>query len=193
MRDAEVIEMLRPGVECGPVRHAQRKVVETDCTLVEPVGGGFSWATNPIARKLGWYTFRTLKPGRSLVAISLKPMTSSHHRALRSTSVTVWSMCPKPLIAGHSMTTSCTAKEAGAGPERAAYPVAPLAHICRSALDVGTCLSDLVRWSTVGFLEWFDQTFGRPYATALNAPEGSYEQVTERREEPYRNAANADS
>ena len=38
-----------------------------------------------------------LKPGLSLVAISWKPMTCSHHCALRSPSVTVRSMCPKPL------------------------------------------------------------------------------------------------
>ena len=35
-------------------------------------------------------------------ATSLKPMTSSHHRTLRSRSVTVRSMCPKPLIGGNS-------------------------------------------------------------------------------------------
>src|SRR6476469_5237758 len=45
----------------------------------------------------------TRKPGLSTSRSSLKPSTSAHQRALRSPSVTVRSMCPKPSIRGVPM------------------------------------------------------------------------------------------
>src|SRR3954447_11360799 len=53
---------------------------------------------------------RIVKPGLSLVAISWNPITCSHHRALRSPSVTVRSMCPNPFTAGKSIATFWRAK-----------------------------------------------------------------------------------
>jgi hypothetical protein len=58
-------------------------------------------------------------------------MTSSHHRALRSPSVIVRSMWPKPLISGNSMATCCRAENASRWSLQRPRTSARRAQICR--------------------------------------------------------------
>jgi hypothetical protein len=58
--DPVVIEVLRPGFERSTVRNVERKMVEADCTLVEPIGDGVRARARRLVCTIGPSTGLTL-------------------------------------------------------------------------------------------------------------------------------------